>query len=588
MAISSATIKKMRDSASSSNNSKASSSTSSSGGNSSSSSSGGTGYKIGSSAGMSIADNMRVGEVYSASDGSTWKKESDGSVTVTHNGQTYRNAYTSSQAKINGVDDVTQSKMTSEFNQSSKVTSADKKTDKAYSSLEKLVNTNDIISDDVWDSINSTFEVPSAVTEADAWLSGQLEKIQSGKTSYSDQVKDMMDKIMNREKFSYNVDTDPLFQQALASAMNSGKQAMQDTIGQASALTGGYGSTYATTAGNQAYNAFIEDAYDNLPQYYQMALEAYEMEGEEMYRQYSMLSTEDEKEFNRNLTAYDATYQHRNQIYNEAYTQFRDEKTDAFNTANLQLSEHGQKVSDAYNLYSAASNQADKLYEREYTQWADSVNLAYQYASMLNSDWQNQANRDFQATENQKQRDWQSSEAQKDRDFTASENAKNRAASRSGGGSKSAKTVTYTQPTQAQRDKALQRYNEGGESALDAYIASFRSQGNEEWDSAFASDLYKHAYDYGDSDAISWDNYGSATITRDTHNGYEEDGLFGTKLFSSGQGVDHNDEYTFTDASGNNHTYTYDEMADMIDANTYATDEEKEALKKSLQGMSKN
>ena len=40
-------------------------------------------------------------------------------------------------------------------------------------------------------------------------------------------------------------------------------------------MTGGYGSTYATTAGNQAYNAFIEDAYDNLPQYYQMAMEAY-------------------------------------------------------------------------------------------------------------------------------------------------------------------------------------------------------------------------------------------------------------------------------------------------------------------------
>jgi hypothetical protein len=48
--------------------------------------------------------------------------------------------------------------------------------------------------------------------------------------------------------------------------MNSGKSAMQDTIGQASALTGGYGSTYATSAGNQAYNAFIEDAYNNLPE----------------------------------------------------------------------------------------------------------------------------------------------------------------------------------------------------------------------------------------------------------------------------------------------------------------------------------
>ena len=186
---------------------------------------------------------------------------------------------------LNGVDDATTKKMTSSFSASKSQTKAQNKANNALSNLEELTSKEDIISSDVWNDINSQFVVPEAVTEADAYLQAQLQKIQSGKTSYSDQVKAMIDKIMGREKFSYDVDTDPLFQQALASAMNSGKQAMQDTIGQASALTGGYGSTYATTAGNQAYNAFIEDAYDNLPQYYQMALEAYQAEGDEMYRQ---------------------------------------------------------------------------------------------------------------------------------------------------------------------------------------------------------------------------------------------------------------------------------------------------------------
>ena len=371
------------------------------------------------------------------------------------------------KSNIKGVNDALYASMNEEFAPSSKVTDADNKTDKTYSNLESIVNTKDIVSQDVWDSINSKFVVPSAVTEADAWLSNQLSKIQSGKTSYSDQVRDMMDKIMNREKFSYDVDTDPLFQQALASAMNSGKQAMQDTIGQASALTGGYGSTYATSAGNQAYNSFIEDAYDNLPQYYEMSMKAYQMEGDEMYRQYSMLSTEDEKEYNRNISAYDATYQHRNQIYNEAYSQFRDSKTDAFATANLQLNEHGQRVNDAYNLYNASSNQADKLYEREYTKWADEVNLAYKQAEMLNSDWQNQANRDFQSSESEKNRVWQTTESEKDRAwktteaekeraFTASENAKNRAASRSG--SKSPETPTLVNPKYGDSD-AVKKFN---------------------------------------------------------------------------------------------------------------------------------
>lgn len=352
------------------------------------------------------------------------------------------------KANLNGVNEDLQNTALSNFSPSENVTNKDKISEGAANDYKNLIGKENIISNDVMNSINSQFVMPSAVTEADAYLSSQLSKIQSGRTSYSDDVKNMMDKILNREKFSYDVDTDPLFQQALASAMNSGKQAMQDTIGQASALTGGYGSTYATTAGNQAYNSFIEDAYDNLPQYYQMAMEAYQMEGDEMYRQFGMFSELDDKEYNRYLSAYDATSQYRNQLYNEAYGQFRDSKSDAFATANLQLNEYGQRVNDAYNYYNIASNEADKLYEREYNSWRDQVSQATQWAQLLNSDYWSQTNFDesvrqyeqnyaqtedhftrnqeFQATESQKQRDWQTAESEKDRAFTASENAKNR------------------------------------------------------------------------------------------------------------------------------------------------------------------
>ena len=370
----------------------------------------------------------------------------------------------------NGVDGATYNKMQSSYTPSASVSEGDALAGKALYSLDKIINKGQIISGDVMAGMNSQFVVPAAVTEADAYLSEQLKKIQSGKTSYSDQVQSMMDKIMNREKFSYDIDADPLFQQALASSMKSGQQAMQDTIGQASALTGGYGSTYATSAGNQAYNAFIEDAYNNLPQYYQMAMEAYQMEGDEMYRQFGMLSELDDKEYNRNVTAYDATYAHRNQMYNEAYTQYRDSKSDAFAMANIQIAEHGQRVSDAYNLYSATSDYANTLYEREYSQWADEVNMAYKYADMLNTDWWNQTNFDegvrqyeqsfaeeqrqyneslaedkrqydmtyqqnedhftrgqeFQSSESQKQRDWQTSESATQREWQSSESQKQR------------------------------------------------------------------------------------------------------------------------------------------------------------------
>jgi len=241
--------------------------------------------------------------------------------------------------------------------------------------------------------MNSTFKTPKSVKQADAYLSQALKQIQSGKTSYSDEIQGMMDKIMKRDKFSYDADTDPLFQQALASAMSSGKTAMQDTIGQASALTGGYGSSYATTAGNQAYNAFIEDAYSQLPQYYQMAMEAHLAEGDEMYRQLGMFTDADDREYSRLLNAYDATFQHRNRAYDEAYGIFRDTKSDAFSLANFQLNEHNQMVSDAFNLYNATAGYADTMYDRSYQEWSDSINMALQQFRLQQSGAI--ANRDF-------------------------------------------------------------------------------------------------------------------------------------------------------------------------------------------------
>ena len=453
MAYSVAYKKSLQKTAQTLNNNGASSSSSSSSGSSSSSSSGnkstsskGTSsssstsskYTISSDAGKSIAQGLNSGETYTASDGSTWKKESDGSVTVTEsNGKVHTNAYTSSSGnKIAGVsDDIMIQLLEGKYQQSNTSSQADAERDNALNQFKDMMG---------------SFQTPQAVVEADEWLSSQLELIQSGKTSYSDQLKETMDKIMNREKFSYDVDTDPLFQQALASAMNSGKQAMQDTIGQASALTGGYGSTYATSAGNQAYNSFIEDAYDNLPQYYQMAMEAYQMEGDEMYRQYGMLFDADATEYNRNVTAYDATYQRRNQIFNEAYTQHRD------------------NVSDAFNYYSATADHSDSIYQREYNSWLDSINIALKQAEMQNNDYWNKSNQDFQASESQKNRDWQSEEAEKERAFTASENAKSRAASR---GSSSFSGSTYKLST-TEINGLTEAYLEGGVDGAMAYLSA--------------------------------------------------------------------------------------------------------------------
>jgi hypothetical protein len=68
--------------------------------------------------------------------------------------------------------------------------------------------------------------------------------------------------------------------------------AMQDTMGQAAAMTGGYGNSYAATAGNQAYQASLEKLNDVVPELYQMAYDKYNQEGQDLYNKYGLLSAD--------------------------------------------------------------------------------------------------------------------------------------------------------------------------------------------------------------------------------------------------------------------------------------------------------
>ena len=57
--------------------------------------------------------------------------------------------------------------------------------------------------------------------------------------------------------------------------MQQGQLAMQNTMGQAAALTGGYGSSYASTAGNQAYQQHLTGLNEVIPQLYDAAFQRY-------------------------------------------------------------------------------------------------------------------------------------------------------------------------------------------------------------------------------------------------------------------------------------------------------------------------
>ena len=72
--------------------------------------------------------------------------------------------------------------------------------------------------------------------------------------SFSDEqlLDKTQDAYVTSKEFSYDPNNDPLYQQYKQSYLNAGKKAMEDTVGNASALTGGYANSYAVTAGASA------------------------------------------------------------------------------------------------------------------------------------------------------------------------------------------------------------------------------------------------------------------------------------------------------------------------------------------------
>ena len=375
------------------------------------------------------------------------------------------------------VDQKTQDKINSTYTQSKTVTGEQADAKKALGNLKSVSGVTDIIDQGTWDAINTPFQATTAYQEAYNYTQQLLQQLSSGRTSYTDQINSMMSEIQNREKFSYDVDSDMLFQQYLASSMASGKMAMQDTMGQAAALTGGYGSTYATAAGNQQYNAYIQDAYNNLPEYYNMALEAYQMEGEEMYKQLAMLNDADRTEYERLFNSWSANNSTAQQMYQNEYTAWQDGVNNALNSANLQLNEQGQIYDQAYNTYNAINDHAQQSYQNEYTRWADEVSKAYEYYGMKQDDyWNNQSliEEKRQFDESLKQKDDQFKEEmgykkeslkQDQSQFESSQAAKNNSDS-----------VAGTAIDQKHFDGALEAYNTGGMEGLNQYLGSLSGE----------------------------------------------------------------------------------------------------------------
>ena len=139
-----------------------------------------------------------------------------------------------------------------------------------------------------------------AVTQAQQALQNQqANKPGAYQSQWQGQLDSLSGQIQNRDKFQYDVNSDALYQQVMQNYLAQGQQAMMDTMGQAAALTGGYGNSYAQTAGQQQYNNHLLGLTEMVPQFQQMALQQYQMEGDDLMDRYALMMQQDESAYAR-------------------------------------------------------------------------------------------------------------------------------------------------------------------------------------------------------------------------------------------------------------------------------------------------
>ena len=201
---------------------------------------------------------------------------------------------------------------------------------------------------------NNTSNISDAVSQAQTLLQQHMaNKPGAAPSAWQSQLNDAIQKILNREEFSYDLNGDALYQQYKDQYANQGKMAMMDTMGQAQAMTGGYGNSYAQTVGQQAYQGYLQQLNDKIPELYQLALNQYNAEGDAMYDRASLLAQMEDQEYGRHRDQLSDWYTDLDYLTGRADTEF-----------SKWYQQERDKVSD--QQWQAQFDEAKRQYDQQY------------------------------------------------------------------------------------------------------------------------------------------------------------------------------------------------------------------------------
>ena len=179
-------------------------------------------------------------------------------------------------------------------------------------------------------------------------------------SKYQDQINALTARLMGAAPFSYDPDSDPTYQQYKESYTRSGERAMQDTLGQIAARTGGLASSYAASASQQAYDNYMAALADKVPELKQLAYSMYLDEQSALRSNLNTLLSLEQSEYAKYL---DALSQY-NADRNFAYGQFTDERNFDYQTDRDALAD--ERYDQQWDYQLSRDEISDSRYDQEW------------------------------------------------------------------------------------------------------------------------------------------------------------------------------------------------------------------------------
>lgn len=169
---------------------------------------------------------------------------------------------------------------------------------------------------------------------------------------WTDQLAGKIQEYLNMGDFQYDVNQDALYQQLKEQYKAMGSLAMMDTMGQAAAMTGGYGNSYAQSVGQQAYQSYLQQLNDKVPELYGMALDKYNQDRQALMDQASLMSGMEQQDYQRYM----------------------------------------DELNNYYTELGLATDEASRLSETEYNRWLNEVQMQHQLErdKIADEQWQKQ------------------------------------------------------------------------------------------------------------------------------------------------------------------------------------------------------